>query len=120
MFDARLLSFPLIIPGIVPIVLPLTVPIIIPLDIPIRIVKIDKVAEVVGLKNTGTRTVDLTGWSMVSVTSNRRHPIEGSIEAGHTRYFANVSGKKVWDSTTRDDGALYDAQGQLVSYWNDF
>jgi hypothetical protein len=118
LFDTRILSFPVIIPGIIPVVLPLSIPIIVPLDMPLKIVKIDKLAEVVGLKNTSPRPVDLTGWTMKSMAGNRLHPLEGSIEPGQTRYFANMSGKKVWGSS-RDDGALSDPGGQLVSYWND-
>jgi hypothetical protein len=38
--------------------------------------------------------------------------------AGRDKGFPGT-GQSIWNNSSRDDGALFDAQGQLVSYWRD-
>lgn len=86
---------------------------------PIRIVAIDKVAETVTLVNVGDTPFDLAGWTLCSIRGTQTHtPLEGAITPGEERVFPNASGN-VWSNSERDDGALYDPQGRLVSYWVD-
>jgi micrococcal nuclease len=84
---------------------------------PVRILGIDKVAETVTLKNVSTSAIDLTGWNMCSVTGNQHHPIGGTLAAGETQTFVN-SGRPIWNNSSPDPGALYNPEGQLVSYFN--
>ena len=86
---------------------------------PVKIVGIDKRAEVVRLQNVSGAPVDLGGWRMCSLTGNQEHsPLGGVLNPGETRDFGH-SGDQIWNNSSRDDGALYDAEGRLVSYWND-
>jgi micrococcal nuclease len=86
---------------------------------PIAIVAIDKQAEVVRLKNVGDAPVELGGWAMCSLRGAEAHPIGGVIAPGETRAFPGAAGRSIWSNSNPDDGALFDAQGQLVSYWQD-
>lgn len=87
---------------------------------PIQIVAIDKVNETVTLRNVGTTTMLIGGWRMCSITGNQLHAVlSGGIIAGETRVIPSQAGGPVWNNTTRDDGALYDANGSLISYWID-
>jgi hypothetical protein len=85
---------------------------------PVRITAIDKSAETVTLQNVSGAAVDLTGWHMCSVTANQEHPIGGALAPGETRVFPGPDGN-IWNNSTPDPGALYNAAGQLVSYWPD-
>jgi hypothetical protein len=88
-------------------------------NFPVQIASLNKIAEIVVLKNVSDETVDLSGWRMVSVTGEQQHPdISGTLNPGESRSFPNM-GKKIWRNDSRDDGALYDAGGALVSYWSD-
>jgi hypothetical protein len=81
---------------------------------------LDKVAEVVALQNMSASTVSLEDWNMCSITGNQAHDdIFGSLAPGQTRAFPYVGGGSIWNDAVRDDGALYNAQGSLVSYWVD-
>jgi hypothetical protein len=83
---------------------------------PVRIVAIDKVGETVTLRNvTVGDVIDLSGWRMCSITGGQTHPISGSLSPGQQVTFPGPVGS-IWNNTSRDDGALYDAEGRLVSY----
>jgi hypothetical protein len=87
---------------------------------PVRIVKVDKVAEVVTLQNVSTSFVSVEDWNMCSINGNQEHDqIYGTLAPGQTRNFPNTGGSPIWDDNARDDGALYNAAGFLVSYWID-
>jgi hypothetical protein len=78
------------------------------------------VNEVVTLQNVSDKTVSLEDWNMCSLATNQDHDqIFGTIGPGQTRTFPNVGGAPVWNDNTRNDGALYNAAGFLVSYWVD-
>jgi hypothetical protein len=86
---------------------------------PVRIVSIDKVAEVVTLQNVSTSAVSLDGWHMCSITGNQEQQgIGGTLAPGETKGFTNPGGP-IWNNSTSDPGALYNQSGQLVSYWFD-
>ena len=84
---------------------------------PIKITAIDKVAETVTLKNVSADSIDLTGWNMCSVTGNQHHPIGGTLAAGASQTFPGPAGN-IWNNSTPDPGALYNPNGQLVSYFD--
>lgn len=87
---------------------------------PIRIVGIDKGAEIIQLQNVSSDTIDLTGWHMCSITGNQEHtPIGGILAPGAFIDFGYGGVGDIWNNEERDDGALYNAAGQLVSYWVD-
>jgi hypothetical protein len=83
---------------------------------PVRIMAIDKVAETVTLKNVSTETISLSGWHMCSITGNQQHPISGALAPGASQTFAGPAGS-IWNNTNPDPGALYNPNGQLVSYF---
>ena len=84
-----------------------------------RITNINKVAETVTLRNVTTGDmIDLSTWEMCSITGNQHHPISGTLAPGQTRTFDGPAGF-IWNNSSEDDGALYNDQGQLVSYWDD-
>jgi hypothetical protein len=65
-------------------------------------------------------TVSLEDWNMCSINGNQAHDdIFGTLAPGATRTFPYARGGSIWNDTLRDDGALYNAQGSLVSYWID-
>jgi len=101
--------------------IPLARPVDVP-DFPIQLVSVDKRAESAQLRNVSGAAVDLTGWHLCSVFGWQEHlPVGGtfgSLAPGQTVAYANGGGN-IWRNDVRDDGALYDAAGQLVSYWVD-
>ncbi len=85
---------------------------------PVRIIAIDKAAETVTLQNISPAQVRLDGWIMCSIKGNQQHPIAGTLNPGESRTFPGPEGL-IWNNQERDDGALYNQNGQLVSYWRD-
>src|SRR6266545_4222969 len=85
---------------------------------PVQIVQIDKVAETVTLKNVSPEPIDLTGGHMCSIKGNQEHPIGGTLVPGQEQQFPEPAGN-IWSNRDRDDGALYNTSGQLVSYLRD-
>jgi hypothetical protein len=85
---------------------------------PIRIVAIDKVKELVTLTNVTTANIDLTLWYMCAMTTHWSQGVGGTLAPGQT-YTYGPSNQDVWNDMQRDDGALYNTEGQLVSYWYD-
>jgi hypothetical protein len=88
-------------------------------EYPIKITGINKQAETVTLRNLSGQTIDLTGWTMCSIRGNQLHDgISGTIGAGEQRTYPNNTGN-IWNNIDQDNGALYNPQGQLISYWRD-
>ncbi|NTW00987.1 MAG: hypothetical protein HGA19_06695 [Oscillochloris sp.] len=85
---------------------------------PVVITAIDKSAETVTLRNVSDSSVSLDGWVMCSVRGSQQHPVAGSLAAGKTKVFSGSTGN-IWSNASSDPGALYDADGRLVSYWPD-
>jgi hypothetical protein len=85
---------------------------------PVQIIGVDKGAETVTLKNVGPDAIDLSGWHMCSVRGNQEHPIGGTLAPGQVQQFPGPPGT-IWSNSESDPGALYNANGQLVSYWKD-
>ena len=87
-------------------------------NMPVRIATIDKRAETVTLQNVSDQAVDLNGWHMCSIKGNQEHPIGGVLAPGASQTFNGPPGN-IWSNSDRDDGALYNSNGQLVAYWPD-
>jgi len=88
-------------------------------EYPITIVGVNKQAETVTLRNLSGQTIDLAGWKMCSIRGNQLHDgISGTLGPGEQRTYPNYTGN-IWNNTLQDDGALYNPQGQLISYWRD-
>jgi hypothetical protein len=76
--------------------------------------------EVVRLQNVSAATVNLDGWHMCSIEANQEHTgISGTLAPGQVKDFPYTGSGFIWNNSIRDDGALYNAAGQLVSYWID-
>lgn len=87
---------------------------------PVAVVSIDKRAEVVTLRNVSSEPVSLDGWTLCSMRGAQIHQgIGGVLAPGETRSFPRVGSRDVWSDNASDPGALYDAEGRLVAYWND-
>jgi hypothetical protein len=87
---------------------------------PVKIIAIDKIAEVVTLQNVSNRSISLEDWDMCSINGNQAHEeLSGSLTPGQTRSFPYIGAGTIWDDAARDDGALYNSRGSLVSYWVD-
>jgi micrococcal nuclease len=83
---------------------------------PVQIVAINKGAETVTLKNVSPDPVSLDGWRMCSIKGNQLHEgIGGVLAPGEAKEFGHPGGQ-IWNNSEEDDGALYNAEGQLVSY----
>jgi micrococcal nuclease len=64
--------------------------------------------------------IDITGWTMCSITGNQTHTgIGGSLAPGETKTFPSTDPGTIWNNFSRDDGALYSPSGSLVSYFTD-
>lgn len=84
---------------------------------PVMIDDIDKVAEVVALRNIGGATIDLAGWRMCSINGNQEHTgLNGTLAPGQVRHFPYSGVGTIWNDTQRDDGALYNPAGKLIAY----
>jgi beta-lactamase superfamily II metal-dependent hydrolase len=89
---------------------------------------IDKIGEIVTIKNTSSVDVNLEGWTLVSVTGNQRYTFEDFvIKAGASITIA--SGKadgdikwgaaNIWNNSSKDNGVLMDGKGEVVSSFED-
>ncbi|MDW8145421.1 MAG: thermonuclease family protein [Roseiflexaceae bacterium] len=87
---------------------------------PVAIVRIDKRAETVTLRNVSSEPINLDGWIMCSFKGSQIHQgIGGTLAPGETRGFTHTGGASIWNDRETDPGGLYDPQGRLVSYWPD-
>jgi hypothetical protein len=89
-------------------------------ETPLRLVEISKKSEIVTVENVSNNDIDLSDWTLCSLSGGERHGgFDGvTIEAGDTRRLLH-SGNRIWDTEGSDDGALYDPDGNLISFWDD-
>lgn len=89
---------------------------------PVAILMLDKEAELVILIGRSPTPVNIDGWKLCSMAGQQLHanifpgitlPFDGSVG------IASRADGPIWDDTIRDDAALYDANGSLVSYFVD-
>lgn len=89
---------------------------------PVRILTVNKAAtpESVVIKNISGVDVDVNGWRICSITGNQIHAIlQGTIGAGVEATITSRAIGLIWNNNDKDDGALYNANGELISYWID-
>ncbi len=87
---------------------------------PVRILAVDKRIEVFTLQNVSTSPINLNGWRMCSVNGTQQiGTLPVTLQPGEIRMLT-FPGAAVWANDARDDGALYNSNGQLISYWFDF
>lgn len=89
----------------------------------VDISKVDKVGELVTIKNSGTTDVNLQGWVLVSVTGNQRYTFPSyTLKAGYSVIVASGSASgdlkwttaNVWNNSESDPAELYNSNGTLV------
>lgn len=94
----------------------------------IVITKVDKVEEIVTIKNSGTNDVILIGWVLVSVTGNQRFTFPSyTIKAGDHVTIASGSASgdllwtktNIWNNSSSDPAQLYDSAGSLIFTYSD-
>jgi hypothetical protein len=89
-------------------------------NFPVKIVDVNDRDEIVRLQNVSTELVSLDGWRMCSITGNQEHlGISGTLAPGEESDFPYEGTGSIWSNSEDDDGALYNANGQLVSYRQD-
>jgi hypothetical protein len=87
---------------------------------PVRILEVNKETEVFALQNVGDVPIDLSGWVICSVNGVQQFgQMNVTVQPGEIKRFV-YPGAAVWDNNQRDDAALYNTQGQLISYWFNF
>lgn len=87
---------------------------------PIIITQVDKVAEIVTIRNTGAATVDLSGWVICSLLGTQLHAyLEGTLASGETRAIPSQAGGPIWNNRSAERAAVYNSAGQLISYWSE-
>ena len=93
----------------------------------VKIVSKDLSAEIVGIKNNGSTSVNLQGWKLVSVEGNQSYTFGSyTLGAGKTVYvtsgpnaktgtsYLKWTGSAIWNNSG-DAAKLYNASGKLVS-----
>jgi hypothetical protein len=92
----------------------LTVP-----NYPVKIITVDKETEVITIQNISPGPVDLRGWSLCSIQGGEQYSgFDVTLESAQTVRVVYPSAA-IWNNDQQDDAALYNANGQLVSYWSD-
>ncbi|WKY48170.1 lamin tail domain-containing protein [Eubacteriaceae bacterium ES3] len=100
-------------------------------DSDVFISELDKKAEYIIIKNTGTDAVDLTDWKIVSVRGNQSFIFPdfslepgASVKVGDSANSTGIDfhwldGGGTWNNSQSDPAELYDSIGQLVDRYND-
>ncbi|SHH19558.1 MBL fold metallo-hydrolase [Clostridium grantii] len=93
-------------------------------DSEIFIANIDKVGEIVTIKNNSNKDQNLKGWTLLSVTGNQEYIFEDFIiEAGTSITIASGKAQgdikwgtaNIWNNTGDDNGILKDNNGNIIS-----
>lgn len=94
----------------------------------VKIILLDKLGEIVIIRNDSEEDVDLTGWTLLSLTGDQEFIFpEYILEAGgRVTITSGVKdgdlewGKKnVWNNSTSDPAVLFDADKNQVYWFND-
>lgn len=92
---------------------------------------LDKIAEMVTIKNNGEEDVDLGGWRLISVRGNQefifpKHILKagssvtvGGYDSRDKVDFIWELGGGVWSNSQSDPAELYDEKGNLISVFED-
>lgn len=94
----------------------------------IEITHIDKIEELVTIKNFSEEDIDLTGWKILSVRGNQEFIFPEYILKSGQKVVISSGNKKgdldwgatnIWNNTESDPGILYNSQGQEIYYYED-
>ncbi|XSG77292.1 hypothetical protein ACP8Y2_09820 [Herpetosiphon llansteffanensis] len=84
---------------------------------PIRIVGINKIKEEITLRNISQNPVSINGWIVCSMNGDEQYKIpQGFNMNPNVILYLSLEGKDIWNDIERDDAALYDANGKIISY----
>jgi competence protein ComEC len=87
---------------------------------PIVIARVDKIAEVVTIKNTGAAAVDLSGWTICSLRGSQLHAVlSGTLAAGATLDIPSQAKRAIWNNRELERAAVYNSAGELIDYWSE-
>jgi hypothetical protein len=89
---------------------------------PVKIISVAKAAspETVTIQFVSNATVDLTSWKLCSIRGNQLHAtLSGTIAPGQSLDVPSQVGSSIWSNNDKDDASLYDADGRLISFWDD-
>lgn len=90
----------------------------------IEITSIDKVNEIVTIKNNSDEDINLEGWTLNSVTGNQKYVFEDyiieagdsiTVASGKTEGDIKWSNAYIWNNKSDDDGILLDVNGKVIS-----
>jgi hypothetical protein len=96
----------------------------------VDIIKLDKKAEIIEIKNTTDSEINLKGWKIVSEKGNQSFVFkEYVLEAGNSVKIGDsnrnenidlhwIDGKGVWNNTKSDPAILYDANGKVIDRYD--
>jgi hypothetical protein len=96
----------------------------------VDIIKLDKKAEIIEIKNTTDSEINLKGWKIVSEKGNQSFVFEeyvleagNSVKIGDSNRNENIDlhwmdGKGVWNNTKSDPAILYDANGNVIDRYD--
>jgi len=97
----------------------------------VMIAELDKKAEYILIKNSGSDSVDITGWRIVSVKGNQSFTFpeftlnpDSTVKVGDSERNSDVDfhwldGQGTWHNTKSDPAELYDNKGELVDRYDD-
>lgn len=97
----------------------------------VKIIELDKKAEYILIKNSGSDSVDLTGWKIVSVKGNQSFTFpeftlepNSTVKVGDSEKNSDVDfhwldGQGTWHNTKSDPAELYNTNDELVDRYDD-
>ncbi|MCT4593201.1 MAG: lamin tail domain-containing protein [Anaeromicrobium sp.] len=97
----------------------------------LMITELDKKAEYIVITNSGSKSVDLTGWKIMSVRGNQSFIFpkfildsNASVKVGDSAKNSGVEfhwldGKGTWNNSKSDPAELYNTKGELVNRFDD-
>jgi len=86
----------------------------------IVITRVDKIAEIVTIQNTGATAIDLTGWTICSLLGSQLHGVlSGTLATGTTLDVPSQAKRAIWNNRDAERAAVYNSAGELISYWSE-
>jgi len=97
----------------------------------IMIAELDKKAEYIVIKNSGSDSVDITGWRIISVKGNQSFAFpkftlepKSTVKVGDSERnldtdFHWLDGNGTWNNSKSDPAELYNTKGELVDRYED-
>ena len=87
---------------------------------PIVIVSVDKLAEIVTIRNDGAASVDLAGWTICSLLGSQLHAqLEGVLGRVRPELFRSQAGALHLEQPLQGACGGVQWRGQLISYWSE-